>query len=900
LFLLAVFALASVGCSDSGDGDSNAEGGGTSTEGGDTSGEGGDASGEGGGDTTEGGDASGEGGEGDAGSDASGEGGDTVSDTSGEGGDTSGEGGDTIDPPDTSSEGGDADAVLPDTSDEGGDADIADPDTSEEGGGPATGYPSSELNLSIIGPSAQEVGQSLGKIVPVTGLLFGHADTIVWEHLGTGDSGEIAVKAFWQSDGIQLEQGDNPIRVTASNAETGAQSSDEINVAYNPAFLFDLIPTARPNVVFVGSSTEVLINAKLGLYTNFDPTTVQLWITDEEGNPVEKKNLLQDNGNTASSCDEVDKDAVYSTCLTVNPAKPGRIQMRISAEVANVFEKYTAWSPVFFLEAVSPVTNGECNERVGILQAARGSYDDKIATMSPAEARQAVIAELLANDAVQEAGEATEGYGIWIAFEGGLLGALNLSPAGYRGGPGQVVETGTSGASSPPLSIGSKRASVLAPFNAEFGALDEAEAIAATLKDVGCPFFDVSYQKGAKADLFQFRHANEAGIFAVTSHGDATFKGLSAEVSAAYSWEHDGSQEVLWTGEAVDCSKFSSSYSSCNGGGTVCGNGIGECVLGKSNKCVDFKHSDLRTGRVVLSDTTYGILPSFVSHHAKTRKFPKSLVYLGSCRGLFNGGFAAAYFGNGARAVVGYDDYVKSEFAFERGTAFFDELINEASEAGPALGDTATHEDPGNVGSFVRLFGAPNLSASDYSIVNQSWETGDATAWTAAGDGRVITALGATIPVHGKFMGLISTGLGFTQQTGELKQKFCIAPDKTSVSLYWKYYSEEFLEFCGSSFQDAFQATLQNSTGKITMVDVKVDTLCPPGQCGGCGGNYVGLTPSDVSFDVGGVYNTTWQEATANISALAGTGPVTLTLFTTDAGDSIYDTVVLIDNVEFK
>jgi len=78
-----------------------------------------------------------------------------------------------------------------------------------------------------------------------------------------------------------------------------------------------------------------------------------------------------------------------------------------------------------------------------------------------------------------------------------------------------------------------------------------------------------------------------------------------------------------------------------------------------------------------------------------------------------------------------------------------------------------------------------------------------------------------------------------------------------------------------------------------------VDDLCKTSDCTGCGAQYVGLIPSDVSFDQGGVYNTQWQEESVNVSSFAGKLPVTLRLFTTDAGDSIYDTVILVDSIQF-
>jgi hypothetical protein len=55
-----------------------------------------------------------------------------------------------------------------------------------------------------------------------------------------------------------------------------------------------------------------------------------------------------------------------------------------------------------------------------------------------------------------------------------------------------------------------------------------------------------------------------------------------------------------------------------------------------------------------------------------------------------------------------------------------------------------------------------------------------------------------------------------------------------------------------------------------------------------------------VEFDIGDVWNTMWQKSLNNVMALAGQGRVTLRFFSSDAGDSIYDTVILIDTVKFQ
>ena len=113
-------------------------------------------------------------------------------------------------------------------------------------------------------------------------------------------------------------------------------------------------------------------------------------------------------------------------------------------------------------------------------------------------------------------------------------------------------------------------------------------------------------------------------------------------------------------------------------------------------------------------------------------------------------------------------------------------------------------KDPDSPDNRLRLFGANNLDIMNADIINPSFENGDLTGWTKKGDGRVISKLGISTPVHGKFMGVISTGLGFTVQTGEISQNFCIPGDKSGFKFYWKFFSEEFKEWCGSAYQDTF------------------------------------------------------------------------------------------------
>ena len=75
------------------------------------------------------------------------------------------------------------------------------------------GFPSQELNLQIIGPSARDNAATGGAITYVAGILFGDAKDITWQS-STGQSGEATGGGgFWKTGPITLNPGDNVVTV---------------------------------------------------------------------------------------------------------------------------------------------------------------------------------------------------------------------------------------------------------------------------------------------------------------------------------------------------------------------------------------------------------------------------------------------------------------------------------------------------------------------------------------------------------------------------------------------------------------------------------------------------------------------------------------------------------------
>ena len=747
------------------------------------------------------------------------------------------------------------------------------------------GYPSQELRLRIIGPSGRGHAVVSGSIVEVAGVLFGGADEITWT-TESGGSGSAHGAPFFQTDPIILAPGDNVVTVTAKNAKETV--TDTLVVTYNPAFTFQDRLRANPRVAKVGKTTQVNVVMAIGKATNVVKGSVKLMRVDDQGNVLTTYGEMVDDGNLGASGDEIKGDGLYSRKITVNDSNAGTAKLRASVQVQVAGQTMAAFSDILPIDVVTDITGNECSEAVQALAAAKSA-----AASGGAKAAADV---LKANPAVAEAGEGVGGA--WVRFKSGLLGGVGIVKDGNRGGAGSPSSGGADpDAALSTVQVSSKRALLLDPFAQEFGA-DEVAGFGQTLTKLACPAYTQDVGTGKQADMRWFRRLYDYGIVALASHGDALFGGMSKEGKALYDWRHQGTQEVLWTGHQVQCSYFGTSGAAA----TTCTESKGcgaesECIInasGGNGVCVDHLTADLRRGRVIIgSDGTYGVLPAFIKRHAE-EPYPHSLIYLGVCQGLWNGSIAGELFAAGAAAVAGFNGTVQSGFATNWGLTFLKNIVEQKKLSGVAH---VQIEDPFNAGTYFQLIGAQNLDAFFADILNPSWETGSLQGWIKSGDGRVVSRLGSTVPVAGKFMGIISTGLGYTAQTGKIEQRFCIPAGKTKASFWWKYYSEEFLEYCGSTYQDAFTARFDGTVGgkgaSITLVSKKVDDICND-KTG------TPLTPADVGFDQGGVYMTTWLQSTKDISPFAGNGNVLLSFFATDVGDSVFDTAVLFDKVDLE
>ena len=269
--------------------------------------------------------------------------------------------------------------------------------------------------------------------------------------------------------------------------------------------------------------------------------------------------------------------------------------------------------------------------------------------------------------------------------------------------------------------------------------------------------------------------------------------------------------------------------------------------------------------------------------------FANSIIFNGSCESTKNMEIKDAFLNKGAATYFGFDEVVNVDFCKDKSDEIVRGLAVDLSSISEIF--ISGQNDPVEPNAEFEMFGNEEIHYTT-SLFNGNFETGDLTGWVKDGDGRVITRLGYLLPPEGLFMGIISTGLGFTDSTGEISQSFKVNPENMNLNFKWNFLSEEFEEYIGSKYQDYFKIKIINSVGQENILfDKSIDIFANeyPLQ----------FVSPDIVFDQGDVYMTGWNTFSYNLTNYNGE-IITLTFSAGDIGDSVYDSALLIDDIKIE
>ena len=652
---------------------------------------------------------------------------------------------------------------------------------------------------------------------------------------------------------------------------------------------------AAPTQFLVNASTQVRFQSQIPPSALLDAASIKLYRADNAGKPTGPMlcNLL-DNGQLGNG-DDIAGDNVYSCFSSFVSATPATVRLVVAANI----DGNSVASAVIVLNIVSPLDNSAAQQVIDGQANAAALAQNAIASLGDTlAARQQAVAAILQLAGVTAAGVSSDNTTIWIRYAAGIEGGLMLNPPGTRGSTEPVVQgNGTRvsrtarpteaqslppasfphyrpyslskaavGASQPlPLAadpqnfVGNSNVLIWDAYNSQFAPFDEGPQLQTLFTGAQCPLYNVTYLKDAQATVASVKTFNNYGTIVLVTHGAV---------------DGDG-QVVFLTRETASLPAMIS-------------NAI-----------------DLLLGRIIVMGNVFAIRPSFISNLPGS--MANSVVYNGSCQSSANSTMGDAFVGKGAKTYYGYTRVVNSDFAQSSANQLFNSLVTSLKTTGDSFTPVAPKVDPKAPNATFTQAG-DMLLAYTGDLQNGNFEKGNLASWTATGDGRVITGLGPFLPTEGSYAGLVSTGLGFTTTSGSIEQNFCLAKTATKLKFDWNFSSEEFIEYCGTGFDDRFDVELVTDTGSTTLFQRSINGLCltaiaPTTLAFDQSGP--GCTPTpNVGYGTGGndckVWSSGWISQEIDISGIAATNNgkgVKLRFRASDVGDSIYDSAIQLDRI---
>lgn len=673
---------------------------------------------------------------------------------------------------------------------------------------------------------------------------------------------EIAIGTSKWDVNITLEKGDNEIECTARLVDSQTIAKKTVSVTYYPNSHFTSLLNFEEDTFFV-DETKV-IKTTIGIDYNISkPIIVKLYEVDNNGSLNDNNFTMYDNGTLP---DEIDKDGVFTVHATLNEPNPINHCYRAGVVYDNQSEFF---SEVKCIKIIKHITQEQMQNFMSIGEDIKKIYaennDTKVAAQKAYDA--------LVNDPrIGAVGINEDGEGLWYVSVDGIAGAYTVFKEGKK--------------AAPKVEVRSKKALIISPFisnpngNSWKNGIsdDDYSRVWKEIKNKKSCRLKATTEKinngSVSIQVDDFKHLSDYGYIHISTHGDNWFEGLIE------SWDDEWGDDI-WLDSISEVVLFTGNKITKDSNGTW---------------VYDAYEKDIATHRVVIYGTTglLAITPAFIDRYVSS--LPNSIVVLSACRSAINSSMANAFMSKGAKTVLGYTDYVYTSYSQDTTSSFMEELFNDKTTLEAFNEAIKKHGADDGDGAKFTLFGSKNLKLASGKLLNLGFEEGTLKPWKSVGDGRLIAQLGSSSPTEGQYMGIISTGLGYTTQAGSIEQTGCLDSNESTLSFDWNFFSEEFKEYCNSQFQDTFKVVIcetQDNNGTISKTNCStlfmktIDDLC---------GSVSKVTNK---FDQGDVYATGWQMQDVDISSYVGKS-VSLQFYSTDVGDSIYDSAILIDNVKFK
>jgi len=653
----------------------------------------------------------------------------------------------------------------------------------------------------------------------------------------------------------------------------------------------------NPNSLIVNNNDTVVVRVTVTSGLTMTDSVLKVIKVDNNNNQIAELGVLRDNGKLINA-DEIANDNVFSGKILFNESSPGTVKLRAKGTLTSSGNP-TAYSNTAALTVYSQLTSQE----FGLLNSIQTQAAVQLQTYlagNPNNIDNASnqLVTWLQNQTGVQSVQKSSSNGIMIKYSSGLSGGLMFSMLDASGhittlGGADFKDT-IRGSRKPiplkdqtvgeneyknslpiksfdkstldPNTIGNRNVLIYEPFLAIYPGYNIGQVVTNRLNQSDCKGFNITSFTNQNANVAALLNLTNYGFVVITTHG------LSGK--------------TLFTGELVDTNAqvYKTKYK----------------AMLKANKLSIWNNIVISvTGGVNTLGNVYTLNASFISDLSGS--FPNSVIINNSCESSMNAGLdsslAKAFIDKGAKTYFGYSKVVHVSFVQICSDSLTKRMAVNGMTSGSAFFNTTDPEAPNAV--LTATIGSNDIKFP-YEIINGDFELGTIDGWSKAGDGRVITRLGSVNPTQGTFMGIISTGLGYTVSSGSISQCVKVPMNVSNLKLKWNFLSEEFLEYIGSQYQDYYEIKIKKQDGtEVTLYRKTIDQIAALfGATQQNPGQLIAVSPGIV-FDQGGVYMTNWQTSSFDVTPYRGS-TITIIFAAGDVGDSIYDTAILIDEVKLE
>ncbi len=675
-------------------------------------------------------------------------------------------------------------------------------------------------------------------------------------------------KAAWSLEDLSLQMGENTV-VCEAKDKAGNAAKDTLWVTRNTDVEFTSAPTFAQSNFFAGQTGYTAVIQALQPAAGKAITSVKLARLNADLTVLQEVGDLYDDGNLGNN-DEISGDGLYSGNIGIYEQDPGSFLYRV---VAYTGSKVANYSPLFRVNVFEPMSTAD----IAVLTDTYDQIDDVLNASTATSLDQGVT--VLKNWFEDQEGvasvEEVDGS-LQITYTSGITSGVIFSETDADG---YIITKGGSGTperQKPSVPMHKQTRGVnpyagMTPYvNWSLPKTVDPNAILDKDVLIWAPFED-AFGIDMRPSLETIFGNSDLDLNVVSLTNQAcTIASLNnlAEYGTVIFDTHGSGGEHILTGELMTASNLIEH--------------LLDIIGNKISYFENITYSNV--GGFVKKGTVYSVRSAYIASLAGT--MPNSLIFNGSCESSKTLNLSNAFLGKGAKAYFGFNKIVSTSFCKAKCDELFQKMAVELKNNGQAF--TAGQSDPGSHHATYTMNASTNELHYSFDLINGDFELGNLTGWSREGDGRVITQLAGTAPTQGNFMGIISTGLGYTTSSGSIAQSFKVPDSVSNLKIKWNFMSEEFMEWVGSQYQDYLTFALRDSNGvEHELFHNTIDS-------------FVGFGLIDVSppvyFDHGDCYGTDWREFVADIVPYRGQ-VVRLIVRIGDVGDSAYDSACLLDEI---